>query len=105
MTSLPRLSNLISITSTVFQNEKIVDTKTRLHQLMQQIPEPSGKSLLLQTVALFETLLTKIQAMKAENEGLAADKAGLEAMVDAKAGVEGELETAKKNSMAADEVS
>ncbi len=34
-----------------------------------------GKSLLLQTVALFETLLFKIQSLKAENETLAAERA------------------------------
>ena len=34
-----------------------------------------GKSLLLQTVALFETLLFKIQSLKAENETLVAERA------------------------------
>jgi len=56
-----------------FRNEKISDTKVKLHQLMEHIPEPGGKSLLLQTVALFETLLAKINILKEEGEVLAGE--------------------------------
>ena len=53
-----------------FRNEKVADTKTRLQALMGSIPEAQDKSLLLQTVALFETLLKKIHTLQAENDGL-----------------------------------
>merc|ERR1711892_87806 len=62
---------------TDFRNEKIGETKIKLHYLMDQISEPGGKSLLLQTVALFETLLTKIQSMTREQEKLTDDNAAL----------------------------
>ena len=42
--------------------------------MMEHIPEPSGKSLLLQTVALFETLLAKITAMQKEQKDLQGEK-------------------------------
>ncbi|XP_023323249.1 golgin subfamily A member 6-like protein 22 [Eurytemora carolleeae] len=61
-----------------FRNEKIQDTKLKLHELMKHIPEPGGKSLLLQTVALFETLLARIKLMKEENQELQGEKMNLE---------------------------
>lgn len=74
-----------------FRNEKIGDTKTRLHQLMDHIPEPSGKSLLLQTVALFETLLLKIQSMKKENETMTSENLRLTSCLKSKCTVEDDL--------------
>ena len=50
------------------QKEKVADTKTKLHALMSSIPRAVDKSLLLQTLALFETLLAKIHDLQAENE-------------------------------------
>ena len=47
-----------------------------------------GKSLLLQTVALFETLLFKIQSLKTENEGLAAERAELRESLEVAAAAE-----------------
>jgi hypothetical protein len=53
-----------------FQGEKVADTKTRLHQLMVQTPQTSDKSLLVQTVALFEALLAKIHQLQDDNESM-----------------------------------
>ena len=41
---------------------------------MEQIPEPGGRALLLQTVALFETLLGRIQSMQGEAKVLEAER-------------------------------
>ena len=38
------------ITMIIIRNEKIGDTKAALQALMEQIPEPGGRALLLQTV-------------------------------------------------------
>ena len=38
------------ITMIIIRNEKIGDTKAALQVLMEQIPEPGGRALLLQTV-------------------------------------------------------
>ena len=48
------------------------DTKHRLQQLMAQISSTTDKSLLVQTVVLFETLLAKIQQLQADNQQLEA---------------------------------
>ena len=48
------------------QKEKVADTKTKLHALMSSIPRAVDKSLLLQTLALFETLLAKIHELQEE---------------------------------------
>jgi hypothetical protein len=50
-----------------------------------------GKSLLLQTVALFETLLFKIQSLKAENETLVAERAEIGKSVEAAAVAEARI--------------
>jgi len=88
--SLTTVDELLDIQKD-FRNEKIGDTKTRLHQLMDHIPEPSGKSLLLQTVALFETLLSKIQSMKKENETMTAENVRLSTSLEVKCSVEDNL--------------
>ncbi len=48
----------------------MADTKSRLQQLMFHIPGTADKSLLVQTVALFETLLAKISQLQDENDDL-----------------------------------
>ena len=53
-----------------FQNEKVADTKSRLQQLMINTPQTQDKSLLIQTVALFEALLGKIHQLQEENDTL-----------------------------------
>ena len=55
-----------------FRNEKVADTKSRLRDLMSSLSVASDKSLLLQTTALFETLLNKIHNLQGENERLKA---------------------------------
>ena len=52
------------------QNEKVADTKTRLQKLMLQTPQTQDKSLLVQTVALFEALLGKINQLQDDNDML-----------------------------------
>lgn len=58
---------------------------------MEHIPEPGGKSLLLQTLALFETLLSKIQTLKKEAEVMSGENTRLAAVVQAKCAVEDDL--------------
>lgn len=58
---------------------------------MEHIPEPGGKSLLLQTLALFETLLSKIQTLKKEAEVMSGENVRLAAVVQAKCAVEDDL--------------
>ncbi|XP_059082572.1 restin homolog [Tigriopus californicus] len=53
-----------------FRGEKVADTKNQLQRLVSSLPKANDKSLLLQTVALFETLLSKIHDLQAENETL-----------------------------------
>lgn len=53
-----------------FKNEKVADTKSRLHRLMLNTPQTQDKSLLIQTVALFEALLSKIDQLQDENESM-----------------------------------
>jgi len=88
--SLISLDEIVD-TPTDFRHEKIGDTKTKLHQLMEHIPEPSGKSLLLQTLALFETLLAKITSMKNENGTLSGENVRLTACLQSKCSVEDDL--------------
>ncbi len=57
-----------------FQNEKVSDTKHRLQQLMAQISSTTDKSLLVQTVVLFETLVNKIQQLTDENQALKSNE-------------------------------
>ena len=71
---------------------------------MDHIPEPSGKSLLLQTVALFETLLSKIQSMKKENETTAAENLRLNTSLELKCSVEDNLKTVEGKLQSANEV-
>ena len=54
----------------VWQNEKVADTKTRLQKLMLHTPQTQDKSLLVQTVALFEALLGKINQLQDDNDVL-----------------------------------
>ena len=58
---------------------------------MEHIPEPGGKSLLLQTLALFETLVSKIQTLKKEAEQMSGENTRLAAVVQAKCAVEDDL--------------
>ena len=58
---------------------------------MEHIPEPSGKSLLLQTLALFETLLSKIQTLKKETEVMSGENSRLASVVQAKCTAEDDL--------------
>ena len=58
---------------------------------MEHIPEPGGKSLLLQTLALFETLVSKIQTLKTEAEVMSVENTRLAAVVQAKCAVEDDL--------------
>ena len=92
----------------------------KLHDLMEQIPEPGGKSLLLQTVALFEILLAKIQvyrkflynkfhndsfqAMKKEQEKLSEENASLSKSLQLKEGVEHKLTAVETNMLSVNEV-
>ena len=45
----------------IIRNEKIGDTKAALQALMEQIPEPGGRALLLQTVIndVINTVITR----------------------------------------------
>ena len=52
--------------SLYFQTEKIQETQQNLHQLMDNVNSTDSKSMLLQTVALFETLLVKIKTLEQE---------------------------------------
>ena len=88
----------------MFQNEKIGDTKTKLHELMNHIPEPGGKSLLLQTLALFETLLSKIQTMKTENETMSAENGRLTSCLQTKCDVEDNLKQTEDKLVTVNEV-
>lgn len=56
-----------------FRKEKVADTKSKLQALVSSTPEAGNKSLLLQTVALFETLLAKIRELQDENEKIKAN--------------------------------
>lgn len=58
---------------------------------MEHIPEPGGKSLLLQTLALFETLLSKIQTLKTEAEVMSGENKRLGDLVKVKCDVEDDL--------------
>ena len=58
---------------------------------MEHIPEPGGKSLLLQTLARFETLVSKIQTLKKEAELMSGENTRLAAVVQAKCAVEDDL--------------
>ena len=52
------------------QNEKIHETQQKLHALVGHVQGSTSKSLLLQTVALFEALLTRIKELQQENQKL-----------------------------------
>ena len=71
---------------------------------MDHIPEPSGKSLLLQTVALFETLLSKIQSMKKENETMTAENVRLSTSLEVKCSVEDNLKIVEGKLQSTNEV-
>lgn len=71
---------------------------------MDHIPEPSGKSLLLQTVALFETLLLKIQSMKKENETMTSENLRLTAGLKSKCTVEDDLKVTEGKLQSVNEV-
>lgn len=49
-------------------------TRDKLQALVSSTSEASSKSVLLQTVALFETLVAKINALQVENDTLKAEK-------------------------------
>jgi len=53
-----------------FRNEKIFETQQKLHALVGHVQGSTSKSLLLQTVALFEALLTRIKELQQENQKL-----------------------------------
>ena len=71
---------------------------------MDHIPEPSGKSLLLQTVALFETLLLKIQTMKKENETMTSENLRLTSGLKSKCSVEDDLKASEVKLLSVNEV-
>ena len=71
---------------------------------MDHIPEPSGKSLLLQTVALFETLLLKIQTMKKENETMTLENLRLASGLKSKCSVEDDLKASESKLLSVNEV-
>ena len=71
---------------------------------MNHIPEPSGKSLLLQTVALFETLLSKITSMKKENEEISTENLRLSKSLELKCSVEDNLRDLESKLQATNEV-
>ena len=50
----------------MFQDQKIQETQSKLHALVREVSGPSSKSLLLQTVALFEALLARIKELQGE---------------------------------------
>ena len=54
----------------MFQNEKIAETQQKLSALAHHVQAPSSKSVLIQTVALTEALLTRIKHLQSENEKL-----------------------------------
>ena len=64
-----------------------------------------GKSLLLQTVALFETLLFKIQSLKTENEGLTEERAELRKSLEVAAAAEARILILESELVRANEVS
>ena len=86
-----------------FRNEKIGDTQAALQALMEQIPEPGGRALLLQTVALFETLLAKIQTLQKEGKTLEQERDQLTLALEAKKSVEAKLEATEAKLMSANE--
>ena len=49
-----------------FQDQKIQETQAKLHALVREVAGPTSKSLLLQTVALFEALLARIKELQTE---------------------------------------
>ena len=49
-----------------FQDQKIQETQAKLQALVREVAGPSSKSLLLQTVALFEALLARIKELQTE---------------------------------------
>jgi len=53
-----------------FRNEKIHETQQKLYALVGHVQGSNSKSLLLQTVALFEALLTRIKELQQENKNL-----------------------------------
>merc|ERR1719394_380619 len=53
-----------------FQDRKIQETQLRLQALVREVAGPTSKSLLLQTVALFEALLARIKELQGEVEEL-----------------------------------
>ena len=71
---------------------------------MDHIPEPSGKSLLLQTVALFETLLLKIQSMKNEKETMTEENCRLTTCLKSKCSVEDDLRVTEAKLQSVNEV-
>ena len=56
-----------------FRKEKVMETQNKLQTLLNETPGAGAKSLLLQTVALFETLLAKINVLQTENNSLRAN--------------------------------
>ena len=58
----------------MFQNEKIAETQQKLSALAHHVQAPSSKSVLIQTVALTEALLTRIKHLQSENEKLIEKK-------------------------------
>ena len=86
-----------------FRNEKIGDTKLKLQALMDSIPEPGGRALLLQTVALFETLLARIHSLQAEAKEVKEERDQLTLALEAKSKVETELRSTETKLLSANE--
>ena len=74
-----------------------------MQALMEQIPEPGGRALLLQTVALFETLLAKIQTLQKEGKSLEQERDQLTLALEAKKLVEAKLDATEIKLMSANE--
>ena len=70
---------------------------------MEQIPEPGGRALLLQTVALFETLLAKIQTLQKEGKTLEQERDQLTLALEAKKSVEAKLDETEAKLISANE--
>ena len=78
------------------QNEKVSDTRLRLQQLMGQTTSTKDKTVLVQTVVLFETLVKKIQQLQDENQKMKSAELDRDQMVLVLESMKNQLEIADK---------
>ena len=78
------------------QNEKVSDTRLRLQQLMGQTTSTKDKTVLVQTVVLFETLVKKIQQLQDENQKMKSAELDRDQMVLELESMKNQLEIADK---------